>query len=53
MQPCDSNCSRAKGHVAKKEVSFANRILIFHFFSLFFFWLMVLHDVTFIVTATI
>jgi hypothetical protein len=37
---------------AKKEVSFAYRILDFHFFLLFFL-LMVMHDVTFNVTATI
>jgi hypothetical protein len=41
-----------EGQGAKKEVCFAHRILVFHFFSLFFL-LVVLHDVTFNVTATI
>jgi hypothetical protein len=40
---------RAEGQGAKKEVCFVHRILDFHFFFL----LMVLHDVTFNVTATI
>jgi hypothetical protein len=35
MQPCGKNCPRAEGQGAKKEVCFAHRILIFHFFSLF------------------
>jgi hypothetical protein len=52
MQPCGQNCLRAEGHGAKKEVFFAHKILVFHLFSLFF-WLMVLHDVTFNVTAMI
>jgi hypothetical protein len=43
---------RAEGQGAKNEVCFAYRILVCHFFSLFFL-LMVLHDVTFNVTATI
>jgi hypothetical protein len=37
MQPCGSNCPRAEGEGAKKIVCFAHKILIFHFFSLFFF----------------
>jgi hypothetical protein len=37
MQPCGWNCERAKGQSAKKEVCFAHRILVFHFFLLFFF----------------
>jgi hypothetical protein len=52
MQPCGWNCPRAVGQGAKKEVCFAHRILVFHFFH-FFFLLMVLHDVTFNMTATI
>jgi hypothetical protein len=36
MQPCGWNCPRAEGQGAKKEVSFAHRILDFHFFSNFF-----------------
>ena len=43
-----------KGMVLKKKVCFAHRILDFHFFSLFIlFFLMVLHDVTINVIATI
>jgi hypothetical protein len=38
---------------SKKEVCFAYRILDFHFFFTFFFFLIVLHDVTFNMTATI
>jgi hypothetical protein len=49
MQPCGYNCPRNKRQGAKKEVSFAHRILVFHFFFLF----MVLHDVTFNMTAMI
>jgi hypothetical protein len=41
-----------KGQGAKKEVFFAHKILVFYFFSPFFL-LMVLHDVTFNVTAMI
>jgi hypothetical protein len=52
MQSCGQNCPRAKGLGAKKEVCFAHRILVFHFFSLCFL-LMVLHDVTFNVTISI
>jgi hypothetical protein len=52
MQPCGQNCPRAEGQGAKKKVCFAHKILVFHFFSLFFL-LMVLHDVTFNVTAMI
>jgi hypothetical protein len=52
MQPCGWNCPRAEGQGAKKEVYFAYRIFVFHFFSLLFL-LMVLHDVTFNVTAMI
>jgi hypothetical protein len=37
MQPCGSYCPRAEGQGAKKEVCFAHRISVFHFFSLFFF----------------
>jgi hypothetical protein len=47
MQPCSQNCPRTKGQSAKKEVCFAHRILVFHFFPLFFLLLMVLHDVIF------
>jgi hypothetical protein len=46
------NCPKAERQGAKKEVSFAHRILAFHFFSILFL-LMVLHDVTFNVTDTI
>jgi hypothetical protein len=53
MQPCGRNCPRAEGQGALKEVRFAHRILDFHFFLLFFFLLMVLHDVTFNVTIMI
>jgi hypothetical protein len=35
MQPCGSNCPRAKGQGAKKKVCFAHSILVFPFFSLF------------------
>jgi hypothetical protein len=52
MQPCGWNCPRAEGHGFQKIVCFAHKILVFHFFSLFF-WLMVLHDITFNVSATI
>jgi hypothetical protein len=52
MQPCGWNCPRAEGQGSQKIVCFAHKILVFHFFSLFFL-LMVLHDVTFNVTATI
>jgi hypothetical protein len=51
MQPCGQNCPRAEGQGAKKDVCFAHRILVFYFFFYFFFLLMVLHDVTFNVTA--
>jgi hypothetical protein len=37
MQPCGWNYPRAVGQGVKKEVCFAHRILVFHFFSLFFF----------------
>jgi hypothetical protein len=37
MQPCGWNCPKAEGHGAKKKVCFAHKILVFHFFSLFFF----------------
>jgi hypothetical protein len=37
MQPCGQNYPRAEGQGAKKEVCFAHKILVFHFFSLFFF----------------
>jgi hypothetical protein len=52
MQPCRQNCPRAEGHGDKKEICIDHRILVFYFFSILFF-LMVLHDVTFIVAATI
>jgi hypothetical protein len=52
MQPCGWNCPRVEGHGSQKIACFAHKILVFHFFSLFFL-LMVLHDVTFNVTATI
>jgi hypothetical protein len=53
MQPCGRNCARAGGQGSQKIVCFVHKILVFHFFSLFFFLLMVLHDITFNVTATI
>jgi hypothetical protein len=31
------NCPKAEGQGAKKEVSFAHRILAFYFFSILFF----------------
>jgi hypothetical protein len=37
MQPCGWNCPRAEGEGSKKIVCFAHKILVFHFFSLFFF----------------
>jgi hypothetical protein len=37
MQPCGLKCPRAEGQAAKKEVFFAHRILVFHFFHFFFF----------------
>jgi hypothetical protein len=52
MQPCGWNYPRAEGQGAKKEFCFAHWILVFHFFH-FLFLLMVLHDVTLNVTATI
>jgi hypothetical protein len=36
MQPCGLNYPRAEGQGAKKEVCFAHRILVFHFFHFFF-----------------
>jgi hypothetical protein len=36
MQPCGKNCPRTKGQGAKKEVYFAHRILVFHFFYSWF-----------------
>jgi hypothetical protein len=36
MPPCGWNCPRAQGQGAKKIVCFAHKILVFHFFSLFF-----------------
>jgi hypothetical protein len=44
---------RAEGQGAKKEVRFTHKILVFQIFLHFFFYLMVLHDVTFNVTITI
>jgi hypothetical protein len=38
MQPCGWSCPRAKGQGAKKEVCFAHKILVSHFFSLFLFF---------------
>jgi hypothetical protein len=52
MQPCGQNCPRAEGQGAKIFFCFAHKIVVCHFFSLFFL-LMVLHDVTFNVTAMI
>jgi hypothetical protein len=52
MQPSGQNSPSAKGQGAKKKVCFAHRILVFDFFHSLF-WLMVLHDVTFNVTAMI
>jgi hypothetical protein len=43
---------RAEGHGSQKIVCFAHKIFGFSLFSLFF-WLMVLHDVTFDVTNMI
>jgi hypothetical protein len=37
MQPCGWNCPRAERQGAKKEVWFVHRILVLHFFSLYFF----------------
>jgi hypothetical protein len=37
MQPCGWNCPRAEGQGSEKIVCFAHKILVFHFFSLFFF----------------
>ena len=54
MQPCGWNCPRAEGQGFQKIVCFVNKVLVFQFFYLlFFFLLMVLHDVAFNVTATI
>jgi hypothetical protein len=52
MQPCGWNCPRIEGHGFQKIFCFAHKILVFHFFSLFFL-LMVLHDDTFNVTTMI
>jgi hypothetical protein len=49
MQPCGYNCPRVERQGAKTEVFFVHKSLVFHFFVLF----MVLHDVTFNMTATI
>jgi hypothetical protein len=51
MQPCGLNCPKIEEQGAKKEVCFAHRILVFNFH--FVFLLMVLHDITFNVTAMI
>jgi hypothetical protein len=55
MQPCGRYCPRAEGQGFQKIVCFAHKILVFHLFHFFslFFLLMVLHDVTFNVTAKI
>jgi hypothetical protein len=37
MQPCGWNCLRVEGQGYQKIVCFAPKILVFHFFSLFFF----------------
>jgi hypothetical protein len=52
MQPCGWNCPRVDGQGSQKIVCFAHKILVFHFFSRFFLF-MVLHDVTFNVIAMI
>jgi hypothetical protein len=52
MQPRGQNFPRAEREGAKKEVYFAHRILGFHFFPLFFFF-MVLCDVIFNETSPI
>jgi hypothetical protein len=52
MQPCCWNCPTAEGQGSQKIVCFAHNILTFHFFSLFFLF-MVLHDITFNVTTMI
>jgi hypothetical protein len=36
MQPCGWNCPRAEGQGSQKIVCIAHKILVFHFFSLFF-----------------
>jgi hypothetical protein len=53
MQPCGWNCPKAEGQGSQKIVFFAYKILVFNFFSPLFFLEMILHDVTFNVTATI
>jgi hypothetical protein len=37
MQPCDWNCPRVEGQGSQKIVCFVHKILVFYFFSLFFF----------------
>jgi hypothetical protein len=37
MQPCGWNCPRAEGQGSQKIVCFAHKILVFNFFSPFFF----------------
>jgi hypothetical protein len=51
MQPCGWNCPRAEGHGCQTIVCFAYRILVIHFFHLFFL-LIVLHDINFNLTDT-
>jgi hypothetical protein len=43
MQPCGLYCPRIEGQGAKKEISFAYKIMVFHFFSLFFFFFFLSH----------
>jgi hypothetical protein len=53
MQAYGWNCLKAEGQGFQKIVWFAHKIMVFHFFSPFFFFLIVLPDVTFNVTTTI
>jgi hypothetical protein len=38
MQPCGWECPGVEGQVSRKEVCFAHKILVFHFFSFFVFF---------------
>jgi hypothetical protein len=50
-KPCGWNCRRAEGQGAPEVVCFRHKILVSLFWRLLFLWV-VLHDVTFNVTAT-
>jgi hypothetical protein len=50
MHPCGRDYLGAEGQVPRKKVFFAHKILIFHFFH-FLFFLIVLYDVIFSITA--